>query len=58
MKVEILRNTVASGYVCEVDQVVDLSDEDANLLIRMGKAKPAQEKKRRFRKKAPAKTEG
>jgi len=38
MKVKILRTTVASGYRVESGKNYDLSDYDADLLIRMGKA--------------------
>lgn len=38
MKVKILKNTVASGYVCEAGKTIDLSDKDAHTLIAMGKA--------------------
>ncbi len=45
MKVFILRNTVADGgKVLEAGKVVDLAKEDAEFLVRLGKArKPAPE---------------
>lgn len=38
MKVKILKSTVADFHRVEVGQVYDLSDRDAEILIRAGKA--------------------
>lgn len=46
MRVKILRTTVASGYRCEAGKEYDLSEDDATLLIRMGKAEAAKAKRR------------
>ena len=43
MKVKILRNTNASGQSVEKGKEYDISDDDARILIRMGKAEPAKE---------------
>jgi hypothetical protein len=44
MKVKILRNTVAQGKAVNIGEVIDLQQDDARLLIGMGKALPVGEK--------------
>jgi len=38
MKVFTLRNTIASGVAIEAGAVVEISDEDAHTLVRLGRA--------------------
>lgn len=38
MKILILKSTVADGQPAQVGQVLDVSDADARILLRMGKA--------------------
>lgn len=38
MKVYTLRNTIASGVAIEAGAVVEISDEDAHTLVRLGRA--------------------
>jgi len=56
MKVKIIRTTFASGKLVEFDKVVDLSEEDAQTLLRLGRAVPYEEepaaKKKAAKKKA------
>lgn len=40
MQIKILRSTVADGRHVEAGTTEDVSDRDARLLIRMGKAEP------------------
>lgn len=40
MQVKILRSTIADGVHVEAGDTVDISDKDARLLLRMGKAEP------------------
>ena len=44
MKVKILKTTVASGHIVQAGQSVDLKDDEAKTLIRMGKAELHQKK--------------
>ena len=44
MKVQITRSTVADGKVVKAGQVVSLTLESANEIIRLGKAVPYDEK--------------
>ena len=44
MRVKILRNTVASGFDVEAGEECELSDQDALILIRLGKAEKSTEK--------------
>ena len=41
-KVKVLTGVVASGYDCKPGGTYDLTEEDALLLIRMGKAVPVE----------------
>lgn len=41
MKVLAIRNVIASGQALEAGKVYDLTAEDADVLMRMGKAQPA-----------------
>lgn len=43
-KVKTLVGVVASGFDCKPGEVYELDDEDALLLIRMGKAVPVEAK--------------
>jgi hypothetical protein len=50
MQVLIIRNTVAGGQAVEIGQVIDLPDEEAGFLVRLGKAStevPAPKRKAR-----------
>lgn len=40
MRIKALRNTAASGQSLEAGKVYEVSEEDARVLIRMGKACP------------------
>jgi len=41
-KVKVLVGVVASGFDCKAGGEYDLTDEDATMLIRMGKAVPVE----------------
>jgi hypothetical protein len=41
MKIEILRSTVCDGVMVAAGEVIEASDQDALVLLTMGKAKPA-----------------
>ena len=43
MKIKALKNTSASGQSLEVGNIYDVSDKDAEILIRMGKAEESIE---------------
>tara|TARA_Y100001970_G_scaffold264516_1_gene351211 strand:+ start:3426 stop:3620 length:195 start_codon:yes stop_codon:yes gene_type:complete len=43
MKIKALKNTSASGQSLEVGNIYDVSDQDASILIRMGKAEESIE---------------
>ena len=43
MKIKALKNTSASGQSLEVGKIYDVSDQDASILIRMGKAEESIE---------------
>ena len=43
-KVKITRSTVAGGFDCKAGQTVELNEDDALTLIRMGKAVPVDSK--------------
>ena len=43
MKIKALKNTSASGQSLEVGKIYDVSDKDAEILIRMGKAEESIE---------------
>jgi len=57
-KVKVLVGVVASGFDCKAGGEYDLTDEDATMLIRMGKAVPveASAKKVTSREDAPKTT--
>lgn len=38
MKILVTRNTIASGQALEAGTVYDVSDDDAAILVRLGKA--------------------
>ena len=38
MQIHVLRATIASGQALEAGAIADVSDEDAALLVRMGRA--------------------
>ena len=38
MKILVTRNTIASGQALEAGAVYDVSDDDAAILVRLGKA--------------------
>ena len=43
MKIKALKNTSASGQSLEAGNIYDVSDKDAEILIRMGKAEESIE---------------
>jgi hypothetical protein len=38
MKILLLRNTIASGQALEAGSICDVSDDDAAILVRLGRA--------------------
>lgn len=53
MKILCTRNVMASGQALEAGSTYDVSDKDAEILIRMGKAEEAKEEAKPKPKRKP-----
>lgn len=52
MKIEILFDTVCGGQRVKADEKIEASEKDALLLMKMGKASPADEEANKLMKKS------
>ena len=52
MKIKIIKQTFVKGQLAEKDDIIDASENDANLIIGMGKAMPSAESAKKPENKA------